>query len=47
VFLGYFTTDGANNGGTEAMNGLIELLCRVSVNRPSGWRHAKGARVPA
>ena len=45
-FLGYFDTDGANNGGTEAINGLIELHRRISVNRPSGWRHAKGARVP-
>ena len=24
-FLAYFNTDGANNGGTEAVNGLIEL----------------------
>ena len=24
-FLGYFDTGGANNGGTEAVNGLIEL----------------------
>ena len=45
-FLGYFDTNGASNGGTEAINGLIELHRRVSVNRPSGWRHAKGARVP-
>ncbi len=33
-FLGYFDTNGANNGGTEAMNGLIELRRRISVNRP-------------
>ena len=25
AFLGYFTTGGANNGGTESINGLIEL----------------------
>lgn len=25
AFLGYFTTGGANNGGVEAVNGLIEL----------------------
>ena len=35
-FLGYFDTRGASNGGTEAVNGLIELHRRVSVNRPSG-----------
>ena len=29
-FLGYFTTSGANNGGTEAINGLIELARRVA-----------------
>ncbi|MFB9777174.1 ISL3 family transposase [Brevibacterium otitidis] len=29
-FLGYFTTDGANNGGTEAINGVIELARRVA-----------------
>jgi len=30
AFLGYFTTGGANNGGTEAVNGLIELARRVA-----------------
>ena len=30
AFLGYFTTSGANNGGTEAINGLIELARRVA-----------------
>ena len=30
AFLGYFTTGGANNGGTEAINGLIELARRVA-----------------
>ena len=29
-FLGYFETDGANNGGTEAANGLIELHRRIA-----------------
>jgi len=36
AFLGYFTTGGANNGGTEAINGLIELARRV----------ARGSRNP-
>ena len=30
AFLGYFTTDGANNGGTECINGLIELARRIA-----------------
>ena len=30
AFLGYFTTSGANNGGSEALNGLIELARRVA-----------------
>ncbi len=30
AFLGYFDTGGANNGGTEAINGLIELHRRVA-----------------
>ena len=29
-FLGYFDTGGANNGGTEAINGLIELHRRIA-----------------
>lgn len=29
-FLGYFDTSGASNGGTEAINGLIELHRRVA-----------------
>lgn len=29
-FLGYFTTDRANNGGTEAINGIIELHRRIA-----------------
>lgn len=34
VLLVYFNTDGASNGGTEAINGIIEL----------GWRIARGFR---
>ena len=30
VFLAYFDTGCANNGGTEAINGLIELHRRVA-----------------
>jgi transposase len=30
AFLGYFTTGGANNGGSESLNGLIELARRVA-----------------
>lgn len=30
TFLGYFDTHGASNGGTEAVNGLIELHRRVA-----------------
>ena len=30
AFLGYFRTGGANNGGTEAVNGLIELHRRIA-----------------
>ena len=30
AFLGYFDTGGANNGGTEAINGLIELHRRIA-----------------
>ncbi len=29
-FLGHFTTAGASNGGTEAVNGLIELHRRIA-----------------
>ena len=28
--MGYFTTSGGNNGGAEAVNGLIELHRRVA-----------------
>ena len=30
AFLGYFDTSGASNGGTEAVNGLIELHRRIA-----------------
>lgn len=30
VFLAYFDTDGASNGGTEAVNGIIELGRRIA-----------------
>jgi transposase len=30
AFLAYFDTAGANNGGTEAINGLIELHRRIA-----------------
>jgi len=39
-FLGYFTTGGANNGGTEAINGQIELARRVArgFRNPDNYR---------
>ena len=40
-FLGYFDTDGANNGGTEAMNGLIELHRRIA----RGFRNRDNYRL--
>ncbi len=41
AFLGYFTTGGANNGGTEAINGLIELHRRVA----RGFRNRENYRL--
>ena len=41
AFLGYFTTRGANNGGTEAVNGLIELARRVA----RGFRDPENYRL--
>lgn len=40
AFLGYFTTGGANNGGTEAINGLIELARRIArgFRNPNNYR---------
>lgn len=40
-FLGYFDTDGANNGGTEAINGLIELHRRIA----GGFRNPHNYRL--
>jgi len=39
-FLAYFTTDRANNGGTEAINGIIELHRRIArgFRNPSNYR---------
>ena len=37
----YFTTGGANNGGTEAINGLIELNRRVA----RGFRNRENYRL--
>ena len=41
AFLAYFTTGGANNGGTEAINGLIELHRRVA----RGFRNLDNYRL--
>ena len=41
AFLAYFTTGGANNGGTEAINGLIELHRRVA----RGFRNKQNYRL--
>lgn len=40
-FLGYFDTQGASNGGTEAMNGLIELHRRIA----RGFRNRDNYRL--
>jgi len=40
-FLSYFDTGGANNGGTEAINGLIELHRRVA----RGFRNLDNYRL--
>jgi len=40
-FLGYFDTGGANNGGTEAVNGLIELHRRIA----RGFRNLNNYRL--
>lgn len=41
AFLAYFTTDGASNGGTEAINGLIELARRIA----RGFRNRENYRL--
>ena len=40
-FLGYFDTNGASNGGTEAINGLIELHRRIA----RGFRNRNNYRL--
>lgn len=40
-YLGYFDTDGANNGGAEAVNGLIELHRRIA----RGFRNLDNYRL--
>lgn len=39
-FLAYFTTGRANNGGTEAVNGIIKLHRRIArgFRNPSSYR---------
>ena len=41
AFLAYFDTDGATNGGTEAINGLIELHRRIA----RGFRNRDNYRL--
>lgn len=41
AFLAYFTTDRANNGGTESINGLIELARRIA----RGFRNRENYRL--
>jgi transposase len=41
AFLAYFHTDGASNGGTEAVNGLIELHRRIA----RGFRNRDNYRL--
>ena len=41
AFLAYFTTDRANNGGTEAINGIIELHRRLA----RGYRNFENYRL--
>lgn len=41
AFLAYFDTNRSNNGGTEAMNGLIELHRRVA----RGFRNRENYRL--
>ncbi|WP_143180550.1 transposase, partial [Bowdeniella nasicola] len=41
TILAYFDTDGASNGGTEAVNGLIELGRRIA----RGFRNLENYRL--
>lgn len=43
AFLAYFTTSRANNGGTEAVNGIIELNRRLA----RGFRNRLNYRLRA
>ena len=42
AFLAYFDTGRASNGGTEAINGLIELHRRIA----RGFRNRHNYRLP-
>lgn len=42
-YLGYFTTGGANNGGTEAVNGINGIIQRHRVAR--GYRNPDNYRL--
>jgi len=41
TYLGYFTTERSNNGGTEAINGIIELHRRIA----RGYRNRENYRL--
>ena len=41
TYLGYFTTERSNNGGTEAINGVIELHRRIA----RGYRNRDNYRL--
>lgn len=41
AFLAYFTTERSNNGGTEAINGIIELHRRLA----RGYRNRDNYRL--
>ena len=41
AFLAYFDTDGASNGGTQAINGIIELGRRIA----RGFRNVEHYRL--
>jgi|SRR5665647_1012427 len=41
TYLGYFTTDRSNNGGTQAINGIIELHRRIA----RGYRNRDNHRL--
>lgn len=39
TYLGYFTTERFSNGGTESINGIIELHRRIARGYRNGHRH--------